>query len=58
MSCIFGFMLVKMTPEVAKDNEGKPDRIQISQQTVQLLVAIGWFLMIVACILLLIHALE
>lgn len=57
-SGVFGVVLIKMTPEIAKENEGKPDRIQISQQAVNVLVSIGWLLIIVSCVLLLIHAAE
>lgn len=58
-SCvILGGLLIKMTPEIAKDNKDNPNYVQLSPQTVNVLVAIGWLLMIVACILLLIHALE
>lgn len=55
---VFGGLLIKMTPEIAKDNEGKPDLVQISQQAVNVLVTIGWLLIIVSCVLLLIHAAE
>ena len=58
LCAILGVVLIKMIPESAKETKGNPNYVQLSPQTVNVLVAIGWLLMIVACILLLIHALE
>ena len=55
---LLGVLLIKVIPESAKETKGNSNDVQLSPQTVNVLVAIGWLLMIVACILLLIHALE
>lgn len=58
-SCVMlGIVLIIVIPGAAKETKGNPNYVQLSPQTVNVLMAIGWLLMIVACILLLIHALE